>query len=87
MLPPDAPEVALADVARLLRERRVPFALVGGLAVSIRSEVRFTRDVDLAVTVTSDAAMEALVLDLAAAGYRPIGPRGDHPRRISTSAG
>jgi predicted nucleotidyltransferase len=72
MLPSDAPEAALADVARLLRERRVPFALVGGLAVSIRSEVRFTRDVDLAVTVASDAAMEALVLDLAAAGYRPI---------------
>jgi hypothetical protein len=68
---PEAPEVVLADMAAQLRRRRVPFALVGGLAVSIRSEVRFTRDVDIAVAVTSDAAMEALVRELAAAGYRP----------------
>jgi len=68
----EAPETTLADVARHLRARRVPFALVGGLAVSIRSEVRFTRDVDLAVTVAGDAAMEALVRDLAGDGYRPI---------------
>lgn len=55
-----------------MRGRRVPFALVGGLAVSTRSEVRFPRDVDLAVTVASDAAMEALVRDLAGDGYRTI---------------
>src|SRR5262249_24853644 len=61
-----------ADVAGHLQRRHVGFALVGGLAVSIRSEVRFTRDVDLAVTVPSDSAMEALVQDLAVAGYRPI---------------
>jgi hypothetical protein len=31
------------------------FALVGGLAVSARTEPRFTRDADLAVAIASDA--------------------------------
>jgi predicted nucleotidyltransferase len=69
---PEAPEAVLGDVANRLRDHGVPFALVGGLAVSIRSEVRFTRDVDLAVAVSSDAAMEALVRDLAVVGYRSV---------------
>jgi hypothetical protein len=68
----EAPEAVLSDVARHLRDRRVAFALVGGLAVSIRGEVRFTRDVDLAVAVPTDAEMESLLRDLAAVGYRPI---------------
>jgi predicted nucleotidyltransferase len=43
--------------------------LVGGLAVSIRVEPRFTRDIDLAVAVADDAAAEVLVGDLVAAGF------------------
>jgi hypothetical protein len=39
------------------------------LAVSIRSEVRFTRDIDIAVGVSSDADAERLAADLAAGGY------------------
>ncbi len=64
-----SPESALALVAAELLRRGQPFALVGGLAVSIRGEVRFTRDVDLAIVVASDAQTEALVRDLAPAGY------------------
>jgi len=45
------------------------YALVGGLAVSTRSEPRFTRDVDLAVAVESDAEAEHLVGALLARGY------------------
>lgn len=44
-------------------------AVIGGLAVSVRSEPRFTRDVDLAVAVTGDAESEALVRHLIVAGY------------------
>lgn len=67
-----APERALrAIVARLATSGRA-FALVGGLAVSIRAEVRFTRDVDLAVVVSDDADAETLVRELSAAGYRPL---------------
>lgn len=38
--------------------------------MSIRVEPRFTRDIDLAVAVTDDAAAESLVTDLVAAGFR-----------------
>jgi hypothetical protein len=40
-----APERALRDIVRELSSGGRAFALVGGLAVSIRAEVRFTRDV------------------------------------------
>jgi hypothetical protein len=45
-------------------------ALVGGLAVSARSEPRFTRDADLVVAVDSDAEAEALVSAFVHRGYR-----------------
>ena len=45
------------------------FALIGGLAVSVRTEPRFTRDVDLAVACT-DAEAEGLVFALQTEGYR-----------------
>lgn len=56
-------------MANDLAELEVPFALVGGLAVSARTEPRFTRDADLAVAVADDAAAEALIRDLHARGY------------------
>jgi predicted nucleotidyltransferase len=46
--------------------------LVGGLAVSVRAEPRFTRDVDLAVAVEDDSQAEALVGDLRRAGYEAL---------------
>lgn len=47
-----------------------PCALVGGLAVSARTEPRFTRDVDLAVALDSDREAEALIRALQRRGYR-----------------
>ena len=46
------------------------YALVGGLAVSVRAEPRFTRDADLAIAVSNDAEAEALVHSLVQEGYR-----------------
>jgi hypothetical protein len=66
------PEVALGDIVRQLRRLEKPFALVGGLAVSLRAEVRFTRDIDLAVAASDDADMERLVYELRDAGYVAI---------------
>ena len=60
---------ALRQTETFLDERRQPWALVGGLAVSVRVEPRFTRDIDVAVAVADDAAAESLVGDLVAAGY------------------
>lgn len=55
----------LADVLRSASARLNTgdwgWALVGGLAVSVRTEPRFTRDIDLAVSVESDAEAEAIV--------------------------
>jgi hypothetical protein len=46
------------------------FALVGGIAVSARTEPRFTRDLDLAVEARDDAAAEAMVRSMAQRGFR-----------------
>ena len=62
--------VALRRIIDALRGVPVPFALVGGLAVSVRVEPRFTRDVDLAVVVAGDAEAEALVSTLVTDGWR-----------------
>lgn len=46
-----------------------PSALVGGLAVSVRTEPRFTRDVAFDVAVASDAEAERITRALVDAGY------------------
>lgn len=48
-------------MARDLEDQGTAGALVGGLAVSVRTEPRFTRDVDLAVAVGSDEEAERIV--------------------------
>jgi predicted nucleotidyltransferase len=63
-------ETALRQICLDLTEAHASFALVGGLAVSARTEPRFTRDADIAVAVASDAEAESLTRDLRARGYR-----------------
>ncbi len=63
---------ALASIAPALRKLKAKFALVGGLAVSARTEPRFTRDIDLAVAVPGDREAEALVRALRADGYHSV---------------
>jgi hypothetical protein len=62
-------EAALRRITADLTQARVGFALVGGLAVSARTEPRFTRDADLAVIVEGDPEAEALIRDLQTRGY------------------
>jgi hypothetical protein len=63
-------EAALRQIHIDLTETHVSFALVGGLAVSARTEPRFTRDADLAVALASHAEAEALIHGLRARDYR-----------------
>lgn len=63
-------EAALRAIAFELDRRGRSWAVVGGLAVSARTEPRFTRDVDLALAVADDADAESLVRALVASGYR-----------------
>lgn len=62
----------LREMTGLLNARREAWALVGGLAVSIRTEPRFTRDIDLAIAVSDDTAAEALIHSLCGAGFQPL---------------
>ena len=66
-------EAALRRIVTDLHDLGRRFALVGGLAVSVRSEPRLTRDADLAVLVADDRDAEALVRDLQARGWRVVG--------------
>lgn len=77
-------EAELGLAAERIERLRVPFALVGGLAVSVRGEVRFTRDIDLAVLCASDRETERLAADLAAAGYE-IAALVEHEERARLS--
>ena len=65
-------ERALAAAADDIAAEGKRFALVGGLAVSVRAEVRFTRDVDLAVAVDNDMEAESLVYALKSRGYTTV---------------
>jgi len=64
-----SPLSALRHVAISLASLGRRYALVGGVAVTVRSEVRFTRDVDIAVAVEDDADAESLIFDLRDHGY------------------
>ena len=66
-------EESLRRIFGDLSDLRRSGALVGGLAVSVRTEPRFTRDVDVAVVVSDDADAERLIHDLQQHGYRALG--------------
>lgn len=63
-------EAALRQIHSHLSDAQIRFALIGGLAVSVRTEPRFTRDADLAVAVADDVEAEALIRQIGARGYR-----------------
>jgi hypothetical protein len=58
---------AIADLTSL----KARWALIGGFAISVRSTPRFTKDLDFAVAVASDAEAEDVVHRLRARGYQP----------------
>lgn len=71
-------EDGLIDLEASLRRRvadieglGIGFALVGGLAVSVRAEPRLTRDADFALSVDNDAEAERAIRRLVKAGYTP----------------
>jgi predicted nucleotidyltransferase len=78
-------EAAMRRVASDLERHGRQWALVGGFAVSARAEPRFTRDIDIAVTVDDDADGEDLVRLLIADRYRLLASvEQDETRRLAT---
>lgn len=65
-------EAVLRRMVQDLRDLDRRFALVGGLAVSVRAEPRLTRDSDLAVLAADDRDAEALVRDLQARSWHVV---------------
>lgn len=62
-------ETILRQIQAELDGQGKKWSVVGGLAVVVRGEPRFTRDADLAVVVASDAEAESLVRWLLGRGY------------------
>lgn len=78
-------EKVLRNVAAALDARGRRCALIGGLAVSVRTEPRFTRDVDWAVAVQGDAEAESIVHSLVEAGYSIVMTvEQDQTKRLAT---
>jgi hypothetical protein len=63
-------EAVLRAITLDLTDLRLRWALVGALAVSARTEPRFTRDVDLVIAVRDDRDAEQAVHALQQRGYR-----------------
>ena len=65
-------EQLLQQLTRFFAEANRRWALVGGLAVSVRARPRFTNDLDLAVAVDTDQDAESLVYALTMQSYRVL---------------
>src|ERR1035438_67800 len=71
---------AVADLDAL----KVRWALIGGLAVSVRSVPRFTKDLDFAIAVANDSEAEDVVHQLRGCGYQPVqGREQEYVERLS----
>lgn len=65
-------ESALRRAIADLNAIKVQWALIGGLAISVRSVPRFTKDLDFAVAVAGDPEAEDVVHRLRGRGYQPV---------------
>ena len=67
----------LEDLSGTFLAENRPWALIGGLAVSVRGEVRTTRDIDVVLSVADDREAERLVRSFQEAGFRVESLRDD----------
>ena len=63
--------VALADLTLWLQREQIPFAVIGGVAVGVRGEPRFTADVDVVIGLDLDDAM-LLIHRLHGSRFEPL---------------
>lgn len=60
----------LVRISTDLEQQGVRWALVGAMAMAVRAKVRATTDVDIAISVRPDSAVESLVRTLFSRGYQ-----------------
>jgi len=70
----DALRSTLADAAAFLTGHSIPFAVIGGIAASIRGEPRFTADVDAVIGVEVEDALRLLAAAAASPPFEPLFP-------------
>ncbi len=76
----------ISRAVRDLRDQGCALALVGDLAVSARAEPRFTRDIDVALSVASDEAAESMLFGLQNRGYTLVATvEQEHVNRLATA--
>ena len=68
----------LADLEDLLAGHEVLFAVIGGIAVMIRGEPRFTADIDIVAILETPQAL-ALAKSLGDGPFRPLFPGQSEP--------
>jgi hypothetical protein len=64
-------EQTLADIADFLNLQGVPFAVIGGIAVAVRGESRFTADVDIVLGIDLEQSL-ALLAAVRESPFRPL---------------
>jgi hypothetical protein len=69
-------QTTLADAIRFLDQHQIPYALIGGLAASMRGEPRVTADVDAVIGTTVEDATE-LIGHLEGSAFEPLFPGVD----------
>ncbi len=67
----DGPNSTLADLDDWLRDEYVPYAVIGGIATTVRGEPRFTADVDVVVGIDLDRALR-LIDSIERSPFRPL---------------
>jgi predicted nucleotidyltransferase len=64
-------QTTLADVVSFLQVKNIPYALIGGLAVSLRGETRVTADVDIVIAADVERGL-SLIGELEGSNFRPL---------------
>jgi hypothetical protein len=64
------PSETLTSLVRALDTKQIPYAIIGGVAVSLMATPRHTLDVD-AVLWVPNLSIEAILIDLESAGLFP----------------
>ena len=67
----DPLQTTLRDLASWLQSESILFAVIGGIAASVRGEPRFTADIDLVVAIDVDQALQ-LSERLPASPFQPL---------------
>lgn len=79
----NAIRTTLADTAAFLEAHSIPFAVIGGLAATVRGEPRFTADVDAVIGVDLERALELLDA-VQASRFSPLFPDAAEVVRASS---